>query len=61
MGAFPSLTDSDGWQVVTQTDLERDPDEDLGPLPPNGEAPSVPLGAPIVDYCVCYGSKVFRR
>merc|ERR1719456_1590404 len=30
MNAFPSLTDSDGWQVVAQSQLERDPDEDLG-------------------------------
>lgn len=30
LGAFPSLTDSDGWQVVTQTQLEKDHDADLG-------------------------------
>lgn len=28
--AFPSLTDSDGWQVVSQAQFDKDPDEDLG-------------------------------
>lgn len=30
MGAFPSLTDSEGWQVMSQTQFEKDPDEELG-------------------------------
>jgi len=30
INAFPSLTDGDGWEVVTQTALDRDPDEELG-------------------------------
>merc|ERR1711862_514775 len=30
MNLFPSLTDSDGWQVVSQTQFDRNPDEELG-------------------------------
>jgi hypothetical protein len=30
MNLFPSLTDPDGWQVVSQSQFERDPDEELG-------------------------------
>merc|ERR1740138_2047403 len=30
VAAFPSLTDSEGWQVMSQTQFEKDPDEELG-------------------------------
>mmetsp|Transcript_78676 Transcript_78676/g.143381 ORF Transcript_78676/g.143381 Transcript_78676/m.143381 type:complete len:268 (+) Transcript_78676:106-909(+) len=30
MANFPSLCDSDGWQVVSKQQLERDPNEELG-------------------------------
>mmetsp|Transcript_138583 Transcript_138583/g.244840 ORF Transcript_138583/g.244840 Transcript_138583/m.244840 type:complete len:269 (+) Transcript_138583:111-917(+) len=30
MASFPSLCDSDGWQVVSKQQLERDPNEELG-------------------------------
>lgn len=57
MDKFPSLTDGDGWQVVSKQQFERDPEEELGsawrdraktaagvPAPPQKKPAAPPAG-----------------
>jgi len=46
---FPSLVDGDGWQVGTQRQFDRDPDEDLGSAWRDRAKKAAPLPAPPVQ------------
>jgi hypothetical protein len=47
MQQFPTLMDADGWQVVSQHQFERDPEENLGSAWRDRAKAAVPLPAPV--------------
>jgi len=56
MQHFPSLVDADGWQVVSQHQLERDPDENLGSAWRDPTKAAIPLPAPVAAPSSAWGT-----
>merc|ERR1711976_811115 len=47
MEKFPSLVDADGWQVVSQQQFDRDPNENLGSAWRDRAKAAIPVPAPV--------------
>jgi len=56
MQTFPSLLDADGWQVVSQHQIERDPDENLGSAWRDRAKAAIPLPAPVAVPSSAWGT-----
>jgi hypothetical protein len=61
MEKFPSLVDADGWQVVSQRELERDTEENLGSAWRDRAKAAIPLPAPAAVSSSVWGTVVAKR